>query len=327
MRENFLIVKVFLWRACWHIGVVNTVGLRLAKLMKPIEGSTLELTEEMTLSESPPGGIIDKDEQDVPTGILRERAVELIVAIMGKKSHQDISRFITEGLRLCSSMGLTSLQSNDASSVAVYKDLREECSLPLRVFLTPNYEEIATEVSCDSVDRQSISDGDKAEVRPYRPQCMPRSTATSQALDPNLSVSPGDQGKIDFSIPESRLIVERLKIYADGSLGAETAAMKPPEVPKADLLVVENVDAAATAAAAVTDSVSVLAASRPDAAEDATTRPKHTGILTHSNGDLVRMISHARSNGLRVEVHAIGDAAAEQVQSLVGLTLMLWWTR
>ena len=312
MLGIFFIVKVFLWRACWHIGVVNTVGLRLAKLMKPIEGSTLELIGEAELNKSPPGGIIDKDEQDVPTGILRERAVELIVAIMGKKSHQDISRFITEGLRLCSSMGLTSVQSNDASSLAVYKDLRGECSLPLRVFLTPNYEEIATEVSCDSVDRQSISDGNQAEVRPYRPQCMPRSTATSQALDPNLSVSPGDQKKVDFSTPESRLIVERLKIYADGSLGAETAAMKIPEVLKTDSLVVENVDAAA-----VSDSVSVLAASRPDAVEDATTRPRHTGILTHSNGDLVRMISHARSNGLRVEVHAIGDAAAEQVQSLV----------
>lgn len=307
-------MKVFLWRACWHIGVVNTVGLRLAKLMKPIGGSALELTEEVTLNESPPGGVIDKDDQGVPTGILRERAVELIVAIMGKKSRQDISRFITEGLRLCSSMGLTSVQSNDASSLSVYKNLREECSLPLRVFLTPNYEELATEVSCDSVDRQSISDENQSEVRPYRPQCMPRSTATSQAiaLDSDLSVSPVDQNKIDFSTPESRLIVERLKIYADGSLGAETAAMKIPEVSKADLLVVENVDAAA----AVSDSVIVSAASRPDAAEDATTRPGHTGILSHSSGDLVRMISHARSNGLRVEVHAIGDAAAEQVQSL-----------
>lgn len=309
-------MKVFLWRACWHIGVVNTVGLRLANLMKPIEGSALDLTLEVTLNESPHGGIIDKDEQGVPTGILRERAVELIVAIMGKKSHQDISRFITEGLRLCSSMGLTSVQSNDASSLAVYKVLREECSLPLRVFLTPNYEEIATEVSCDGVDRQSIAYENQAEVRPYRPQCMPRSTATSQAiaLDSNLSVSPVDQNKMDFSTPQSRLIVERLKIYADGSLGAETAAMKIPEVTKADLLVVENVDAAA---AAVSDSVSVSGASRPDAAEDATTRPGHTGILSHSNDDLVRMISHARSNGLRVEVHAIGDAAAEQVHSLV----------
>ena len=127
-------------------------------------------------------------------------------------------------------------------------------------------------------------------------------------------MSPVDQNKMDFSTPQSRLIVERLKIYADGSLGAETAAMKIPEVPKADLLVVENVDAAA---AAVSDSVSVSGASRPDAAEDATTRPGHTGILSHSNDDLVRMISHARSNGLRVEVHAIGDAAAEQVHSLV----------
>jgi hypothetical protein len=45
----------------------------------------------------------------------------------------------------------------------------------------------------------------------------------------------------------------------------------------------------------------------------------HTGILVHKNKDLEDMISHARGLGFRVEIHAIGDAAAEQV----GLGLLL----
>lgn len=309
--------KVFLWRACWHIGVVNTVGLRLAKLMlrQPIEGSAPDKAEEETLNESLPGGVIDKDDQGIPTGILRERAVELIVAVMGKKSPQDTLRFISEGLRLCSSVGLTSVQANDACSLAVYENLREEGSLPLRVFLTPNYEEIVAEVPSVRGDNTSASDEQRL-VHPYRPQCMPRSTATSQVLDSYVSVPSGDQNRIDFSTPESRLIVERLKIYADGSLGAETAAMKIPVVPKAELLLAGNVDTADGS-----DSVHGLAAAVQDAAVDATVKLQHTGILSHSNDDLVRMVNHARWSGLRVEVHAIGDAAAEQVQSSAELDL------
>jgi predicted amidohydrolase YtcJ len=309
--------KVFLWRACWHIGVVNTVGLRLAKLMlmQPIEGSAPDKVEEETLNESPPGGVIDKDDHGIPTGILRERAVELIVAVMGKKSPQDTLRFISEGLRLCSSVGLTSVQANDACSLAVYENLRGEGSLPLRVFLTPNYEEIVPEMPCVRGDNPSASDEQRV-VHPYRPQCMPRSAATSQVLDSYVTVPSGDQNRIDFSTPESRLIIERLKIYADGSLGAETAAMKIPIIQKVESLLAGNVDTADGS-----DSVHGSAAAGPDAAVDATVKLQHTGILTHSNGDLVRMVSHARCSGLRVEVHAIGDAAAEQVQSLVELDL------
>lgn len=291
------------------------MGLRLAKLMlmQPIEGSAPAKSEEETLDESPPGGVIDKDDQGIPTGILRERAVELIVAVMGKKNPQDTLRFISEGLRLCSSMGLTSVQANDACSLAVYESLREKGSLPLRVFLTPNYEEIVAEVPCVDGENPSASDEQRV-VHPHRPQCMPRSTATSQVLDSYVTVPSGDQNRIDFSTPESRLLVERLKIYADGSLGAETAAMKIPKSPKTELLLAGDADTANGS-----DSIHVSAAAAPDASVDATVKLQHTGILTHSNADLVRMVNHARCSGLRVEVHAIGDAAAEQVQSSVEL--------
>jgi predicted amidohydrolase YtcJ len=61
---------------------------------------------------------------------------------MGKKSSEEMKSFITDGLNLCVKMGLTSVQTNDAESLSVYKELQNEDKLPVRVFLTPNYEEL-----------------------------------------------------------------------------------------------------------------------------------------------------------------------------------------
>ena len=57
-------------RACWHIGVANTVALQKANIFERIKNN-----EELI------GGVIDVDNNNNPTGILKERAVELITAI------------------------------------------------------------------------------------------------------------------------------------------------------------------------------------------------------------------------------------------------------
>jgi predicted amidohydrolase YtcJ len=75
----------------------------------------------------------------------------------------------------------------------------------------------------------------------------------------------------------SRLTVQRVKIFSDGSLGAETAALRlhnPEEV--------------------------------ADVAD-------HKGILYYDTESLRSKIRRAHECGYRLEVHAIGDAAAEQV--------------
>ncbi|RLN32429.1 hypothetical protein BBJ28_00002280 [Nothophytophthora sp. Chile5] len=64
----------------------------------------------------------------------------------------------------------------------------------------------------------------------------------------------------------------RMKIFSDGSLGAETAALRVPY---------KGTD--------------------------------NKGILMNSDEDLVKKISEANKAGYRVEIHAIGDRAAEQV--------------
>lgn len=176
-------------------------------------------------------------------GILRENAVDLVAKCFNKKSPEELKRFIREGLAICLQNGLTGVQTNDEKSVHVYSQLQSEGSLPLRVFLTPTYADIHRE---------------------GQPQLAPKSL-------PAL-VNHGQDGVEDLGSPANLLSYDRVKIFSDGSLGAETAALRQPY-------------------------------------NDTT----QTGILLHSDEELTSQIEDAQLHGFRVEIHAIGDRAAEQV--------------
>lgn len=317
--------QVFLWRACWHIGVANTAALQLARVMKteqsascdsnliPATASSSESDTEGLLLDSPPGGLIDMGEDGLPTGILRERAVELIVAVMGKKSPAELQRFISEGLRLCSEMGLTSVQTNDASSLAVYKKLCEGNCLPIRVFLTPNYEELTFN------DQSAPYALTSSDLEPYRPACLPISTAKVSFCDDKqtAAVTVTVSASVDYSMTESRLIVERVKIYADGSLGAETAALKKQEDSQKNAT--DGTDRGHThVESSVAHGEGTEEKNGDRLSKSKTSRSaNYTGILSHTASELTHMVSRARGVGHRVEVHAIGDAAAEQVSPCI----------
>ena len=242
---------------------------------------------DLDLLSSPPGGAIDRDGEGNPTGILRERAVELVLSIIGKKSLEELKGFISDGLALCSRKGLTSVQTNDIAALEAYRELQRHDALPLRVFLTPNYDELFHD-SDDDINSDSCASSAalvEKQIRPYRPNCMPASSAKvpESVIDGGTGLDARMNSRttlppaiIDTSTASSRLVVERVKIYADGSLGAETAALRTTGSPTE-------------------------------------TDPGYSGILTYSKESLQGMVSHARGLGLRVEVHAIGDAAAEQV--------------
>ena len=70
-------------------------------------------------------------------------------------------------------------------------------------------------------------------------------------------------------------MIDRVKIFGDGSLGAETAAMRV-------------------------------------AGDEA--GKGYKGVLMHQTEAMRDMISEAKRGGYRLEIHAIGDAAAEQVR-------------
>lgn len=76
--------------------------------------------------------------------------------------------------------------------------------------------------------------------------------------------------------------MDRLKIFSDGSLGAATAALRIPSSGGDD--------------------------DKGEADEIA-----HKGLLIHNADSLAEMIHVASSHNYRLEIHAIGDAAASQV--------------
>lgn len=194
-----------------------------------------------------------------------ERAVELITALQQKGSSSPDGqllkrRHILEGMQLCVGVGLTTVQTNDDDAQVTYKGLQSDGLLPLRVFLTPMHEEL-----------YRPADGIKGSpLMPFRPLSLSNTRLT---IDPSVG-----ETELDASIQSSRLLVERLKIFSDGSLGAETAALRVPAV---DI----NGRSSATS----------------------------KGVLINSRATLTAMICDASRAGFRVEVHAIGDAAAEHV--------------
>ena len=209
-----------------------------------------------------PGGVIEIDEVTrLPTGILKERAVELVTANMQKfKSNSNRKQFIVDGLNLCMKYGLTSVQTNDEASVHIYQTLQHENSLLLRVFLTPNFNDF----------KIPASEGGIQDMTPVRPECLKiRKDSTSQLL------STSDKA--------SKLIVERVKLFADGSLGAETAAIRNS------------------------------APSIPSMTSNGIIGSDYTGVLIQEDAELVSMVKYAKDRDFRVEVHAIGDKAAECV--------------
>jgi len=289
---------VLFWRACWHVVVCNTQALRLAGL----------LTEDMNLPcdfVQPPGGIVDLDASGRPTGVLRESAVELITAVTAAKSLAQLRHNVTEGLKQCVSFGLTAVQTNDERCLRAYKTLQAEDRLPLRCFLTPVLAELgedAAELSeshnrCSSSKlRESFQDLDDGEVlTPERPAALlaPGTvpSATEDDRMPSASIeNKGTTKALNLWDATSRLVVERLKIFSDGSLGAETAALR-------------------------TEAAILHAQSSATDTSNGIKRPftEYRGVLIHSNGSLLHQMEAARRRGFRLEVHAIGDAAAAAV--------------
>lgn len=244
----------FLWRACWHIGVCNTLALQQAGIMPSITATSSATNAAPAVT----GGLIEIDAvSGTPTGILKERAVELITNVMNKKRYEDHKKFIKEGLNLCCRNGLTSVQTNDEASYKIYQELMKAHMLPIRVFLTPSYKDL---------DLPYV-DGGILNIHPIAANCI---TTDSQAMNG----------------AESRLFADRIKIFADGSLGADTSAIR---LENKYLDVADSGNSNSTAVGS------------------------YRGILIHELNELIALILKAKSRGYRVEVHAIGDEAASQV--------------
>ena len=108
-------------------------------------------------------------------------------------------------------------------------------------------------------------------------------------------------GGVPLWAQEARLTVERIKIFGDGSLGAETAAIRTLTSPAVIVKEKEK------------GSLVHTTEKKGKEMEGEDEDGQYSGVLIHETSDLVAQMKKVKSRGFRLEVHAIGDKAAEQV--------------
>ncbi|MGB6384954.1 MAG: amidohydrolase [Terriglobales bacterium] len=111
---------VYLARVDGHIGVANTRALQLASVT--------------VASRDPDGGKIDRDESGTPNGILREKAQELVYAVIPKPMHDKRRQAIELALADLASHGVTSAQDySDWENFQIYEEIEHDGKLTARI--------------------------------------------------------------------------------------------------------------------------------------------------------------------------------------------------
>ena len=183
----------------------------------------------------PLGGAIDIDEHGEPTGILRENALRLIETLYPETDLSKMKQYLIEIAHRANSLGITSVQTNDLHVGEKDSTRLEEA---FRVLADEKLLKVYHQVCFDDLDtfKHRILDGFHQDNQPFnRYGC--------------------------------------LKLFADGSLGARTAALRSPYT------------------------------------DDSST----SGIAILSPEVLDTWISTADSAGIQVAIHAIGDSAISDV--------------
>ncbi len=216
-------------RRCFHMICCNTKALEIAGLDK--KAPVIE------------SGQIDVDENGVPTGLIREDAMDLIFDIIPPLTEEQLEQNLSFACNHALSCGLTTVASNDVRGkdldqyLRVYKKLYEK-GLRLRI-------------------RQQSGMAEEADLDEY----IQRGLTTGKTLiEPFYKMGP-------------------IKLFADGSLGSQTAYMRSPY---------------------------------KDAPTDA---PDTQGIRLVPPKVMASYVKKSSANGLQVVVHSIGDGAVDSVVS------------
>jgi hypothetical protein len=116
---------VVLTRTCGHIFAVNSAALKLA-------GITAQ-------TQAPVGGVIERDENGQPNGILHETAMGLITRVMPPPTAADYAKMILAALEHQLSLGITSSADCGVAPelLEVYLELDRQGALPARVLVMP----------------------------------------------------------------------------------------------------------------------------------------------------------------------------------------------
>lgn len=166
---------VFLWRSDLHLAVANSLALQLA-------GITVATPD-------PEAGVIDRDHSGEPTGVLRDRAMDLVDKVVPTVLEADVDRAMREAVAEAHRLGLTGVHdfrseghARGREAFRAWQRLWSAGDLKLRVWM------------------------------------MIAGEALEDAVALGLQTGFGDD----------RLRLGGIKLFADGSLGARTAWMLEP---------------------------------------------------------------------------------------------------
>jgi predicted amidohydrolase YtcJ len=166
---------VCIWRCDLHLAVANSKALELAK----IDENTPD----------PPMGVIAKDKNGRPTGVLREIAPNLVRNVIPTPDEDNLVEIMDRGFSFLHSLGMTGVHDirlmgglDGAASLRAWQRLRQENRIKVRCHVTLPGE------------------------------------MTDQAIALGLRTGMGDD----------LLRIGHLKFFADGGMGARTAWMNEP---------------------------------------------------------------------------------------------------
>ncbi len=116
---------VCIWRCDLHLAVANSLGLKLAGIGKK--------------TPDPKDGVIDRDANGYPTGVLKELALNLIRDILPRVSKRTILENMQKAMADAHGLGLTSIHDirlmgglDGADALKVWQQLRQENKLKIR---------------------------------------------------------------------------------------------------------------------------------------------------------------------------------------------------
>lgn len=128
---------VFLIHTCGHIAVCNSLALKIGGIDK----NTVD----------PKQGKIDRDFEGKPTGVLRNRAQQIIKKHLPRKDYKVFKENLRLALLKLSSWGVTTIHDawSGAKTIKAYQELLKNNKLPIRIGLLPP---IANEFEGDYLD-------------------------------------------------------------------------------------------------------------------------------------------------------------------------------
>jgi predicted amidohydrolase YtcJ len=142
-------IPIILVHQSGHLGVANSAALELVG----IDASSV----------APPGGVIRRDSNGEPNGVLEEYAFfAALVPMLGSLGQEGVEAFIRSGVRLWASYGYTTAQDGRSSAGIVegLKSVGAAGDIPIDVIAYPDVLEardyIAANVSMDYADRVRV---------------------------------------------------------------------------------------------------------------------------------------------------------------------------